>query len=87
MYKVFQKREKLENKKDLLFREGWKWSYLNVEWSSQLVATFCLHSLHFCVMECMESQMLDFTVILNNEDPKSMEWIQTLSLSTLKGFF
>jgi hypothetical protein len=57
-----------------MFREVIKLSYLNMEWSSQLIATFRLHSLHFCIMECMESQVLDFTVVLNNKGQK-INWM------------
>ena len=57
-----------------------------MEWSSQLIATFCLHGLHFCIMECMESQVLDFTVILNKEDPKINGQAPTTLLVSVIGF-
>ena len=76
----------LENHLRIKLLQGVKLTYLDMEWSSQLIATFCLHGLHFCIMECVESQVLDFTVILNKEDPKINGWAPTTLLVSVIGF-
>lgn len=41
--------------------------YLHMKWTRQLIAALSLHGLDFCVVESMEGEMLDLTVVLQTE--------------------